>query len=198
MNRFALILVLLFLTTVTTVEAKNDNTPGGGQGNQGQSIQSNNSQGKKEESNSNGSLKQGPQQVNLVESSLVSTPSASPKGKKPTATGSAVAASKEECKKSGWSIFNIFKNQGDCISNVATKGKNAPSGGVNPNPSASSSASPVASGSADPSPSASASASPIATDSAGLVQNFNSGMEEVIEGLNGIIGKLKKLLKLQD
>jgi len=47
--------------------------------------------------------------------------------------------SKDECKDSGWSTFvnvetgkQIFKNQGDCVSFVATKGKNPPSGPFQP------------------------------------------------------------------
>jgi hypothetical protein len=35
--------------------------------------------------------------------------------------------SKEQCKNGGWQVFSIFENQGDCISFVATKGKNLPS-----------------------------------------------------------------------
>jgi len=34
----------------------------------------------------------------------------------------------EACKDGGWQTFGIFKNQGDCVSFVATKGKNGPSG----------------------------------------------------------------------
>jgi hypothetical protein len=34
----------------------------------------------------------------------------------------------EQCKKGGWRSFGIFNNQGDCVSFVATKGKNPPSG----------------------------------------------------------------------
>ena len=33
---------------------------------------------------------------------------------------------KAECKKGGWESFGVFKNQGDCVSFVATKGKNRP------------------------------------------------------------------------
>lgn len=33
-----------------------------------------------------------------------------------------------QCKKDGWKAFGIFKNQGDCVSFVATGGKNPPSG----------------------------------------------------------------------
>jgi hypothetical protein len=36
--------------------------------------------------------------------------------------------SKAQCKKGGWRDFAVFKNQGDCVSFVATKGKNPPSG----------------------------------------------------------------------
>ena len=36
--------------------------------------------------------------------------------------------STNQCKNSGWRVFGIFKNQGDCVSYVATKGKNPPSG----------------------------------------------------------------------
>lgn len=36
---------------------------------------------------------------------------------------------KDECKNGGWQNFNpAFKNQGDCVSFVATKGKNVPAG----------------------------------------------------------------------
>jgi hypothetical protein len=37
-------------------------------------------------------------------------------------------ASKSGCKKGGWRDFEVFKNQGDCVSWVATGGKNPPSG----------------------------------------------------------------------
>jgi hypothetical protein len=33
---------------------------------------------------------------------------------------------KDDCKKDGWERFGIFKNQGDCVSYVATKGNNEP------------------------------------------------------------------------
>jgi hypothetical protein len=36
--------------------------------------------------------------------------------------------SKEQCKNGGWQSFGIFKNQGDCVSFVATGGRNQPSG----------------------------------------------------------------------
>lgn len=36
--------------------------------------------------------------------------------------------SKDECKKGGWQSFGVFKNQGDCVSWVATGGKNPPAG----------------------------------------------------------------------
>ena len=34
----------------------------------------------------------------------------------------------DQCKQGGWQTFGIFKNQGDCVSFVATKGKNRPAG----------------------------------------------------------------------
>jgi hypothetical protein len=37
--------------------------------------------------------------------------------------------SKDQCKNGGWRVFGIFKNQGDCVSYVATGGKNPPAGG---------------------------------------------------------------------
>jgi hypothetical protein len=36
--------------------------------------------------------------------------------------------SKDECKNGGWQTYGIFKNQGDCVSFVATGGKNSPAG----------------------------------------------------------------------
>ena len=35
--------------------------------------------------------------------------------------------SKDECQNGGWKTFGVFKNQGDCVSFVATRGKNQPS-----------------------------------------------------------------------
>lgn len=35
---------------------------------------------------------------------------------------------KDQCKKDGWKTFGLFKNQGDCVSFVATEGKNLPAG----------------------------------------------------------------------
>jgi hypothetical protein len=35
---------------------------------------------------------------------------------------------KQQCKKGGWRSFGFFKNQGDCVSFVATGGKNQPAG----------------------------------------------------------------------
>jgi len=37
--------------------------------------------------------------------------------------------SKDQCKNGGWQTYGVFRNQGDCISFVATGGKN-PRGGV--------------------------------------------------------------------
>ncbi len=190
MNKFAIILILIFLTTVSPVAAKNDNNPSNNHGSE--SAPQENNQGKKEEGSSSvNSLKQGQNSLKIQNSS----PSASP-SHKPN-QGTPVAASKEDCKKGGWTGFFVFKNQGDCVSNVATKGKNGPSGGLKASPSATASASPIASGSAEPSPSASASASPIATDSAGLVEGLSANVENLINELHGIIGQLKKLLKIK-
>ena len=36
--------------------------------------------------------------------------------------------SKAQCKTGGWRTFGVFKNQGDCVSFVATKGKSSPDG----------------------------------------------------------------------
>jgi hypothetical protein len=36
--------------------------------------------------------------------------------------------SKEQCRLGGWRNFPGFKNQGDCVSFVATTGKNPPAG----------------------------------------------------------------------
>jgi DNA-binding beta-propeller fold protein YncE len=40
-----------------------------------------------------------------------------------------VPTSKNQCTNGGWRNFPGFKNQGDCVSYVATKGKNPPAGG---------------------------------------------------------------------
>jgi hypothetical protein len=34
--------------------------------------------------------------------------------------------SKDQCKNGGWQTFGVFKNQGDCVSFVATRGRNPP------------------------------------------------------------------------
>jgi hypothetical protein len=43
---------------------------------------------------------------------------------------SSLPISKEQCKNGGWQSFGIFKNQGDCVSFLATGGKNPPAGGT--------------------------------------------------------------------
>ena len=40
----------------------------------------------------------------------------------------AFPTSADECKNGGWEAFGIFKNQGDCVSYVATGAKNQPAG----------------------------------------------------------------------
>ena len=37
-------------------------------------------------------------------------------------------SSKDQCKKGGWLSYGVFKNQGDCVSFVATGGTNPPAG----------------------------------------------------------------------
>ena len=37
-------------------------------------------------------------------------------------------ASKDDCKNGGWQRFGVFKNQGECVSFVATGGNNPPAG----------------------------------------------------------------------
>jgi hypothetical protein len=37
--------------------------------------------------------------------------------------------SNDQCKNGGWRVYGIFKNQGDCVSFVATGGKNPPANG---------------------------------------------------------------------
>ena len=46
-------------------------------------------------------------------------------------------ATKQQCKNGGWTSFgSSFKNQGDCVSFVATHGRNQPAGGQGPPPAA--------------------------------------------------------------
>jgi hypothetical protein len=40
--------------------------------------------------------------------------------------GPPLPTSTDQCKSGGWKIYGVFKNQGDCVSFVATKGKNGP------------------------------------------------------------------------
>ena len=44
-------------------------------------------------------------------------------------TFSALPTTADQCKESGWQAYGVFKNQGDCVSYVATQGKNPPRGG---------------------------------------------------------------------
>lgn len=44
----------------------------------------------------------------------------------PTPNG--VPTTGDQCKQNGWKAYGVFKNQGDCVSYVATKGKNKPAG----------------------------------------------------------------------
>src|SRR5690606_2733943 len=43
----------------------------------------------------------------------------------------AMPTNKDECKQGGWSAYGVFKNQGDCVSYVATNGRNPATGLVN-------------------------------------------------------------------
>jgi hypothetical protein len=45
-----------------------------------------------------------------------------------TATEPLLPITKDDCKKGGWQSYGVFKNQGDCVSFVATGGKNPPAG----------------------------------------------------------------------
>jgi hypothetical protein len=40
--------------------------------------------------------------------------------------GGGLPTTGDQCKKGGWVAYGVFKNQGDCVSFVATKGKNQP------------------------------------------------------------------------
>ncbi len=40
-----------------------------------------------------------------------------------------ITNSKDQCKNGGWQSFGVFKNQGDCVSFLATGGKNPPANG---------------------------------------------------------------------
>ena len=44
------------------------------------------------------------------------------------ATPNGVPTASEQCKKDGWRPYGLFKNQGDCVSYVATGGRNLPAG----------------------------------------------------------------------
>lgn len=45
-----------------------------------------------------------------------------------TVTYTLLPTSKDQCKRGNWTTFGVFKNQGDCVSYVATKGENGPNG----------------------------------------------------------------------
>jgi hypothetical protein len=42
------------------------------------------------------------------------------------AARSALPTAKEQCQKTGWRQFGIFKNEGDCVSFITTRSRNAP------------------------------------------------------------------------
>jgi hypothetical protein len=43
-----------------------------------------------------------------------------------TSTGACAPTTTQHCNKDGWKAYGVFKNQGDCVSYVATHGKNEP------------------------------------------------------------------------
>jgi hypothetical protein len=45
-------------------------------------------------------------------------------------TATCAPATRAECKDGGWRSFGVFRNQGDCVSYVATGGRNGPAGRV--------------------------------------------------------------------
>jgi hypothetical protein len=45
-----------------------------------------------------------------------------------TITATVTPTTAAQCKKDGWKSYGVFKNQGDCVSYVATNGENAPAG----------------------------------------------------------------------
>jgi hypothetical protein len=58
--------------------------------------------------------------------SVSATPGASSLGALAFQDSRCLPTSKDQCKNGGWRNFGVFKNQGDCVSFVATKGKNPP------------------------------------------------------------------------
>ncbi|MDD5415872.1 MAG: choice-of-anchor C family protein [Candidatus Daviesbacteria bacterium] len=61
----------------------------------------------------------GPALDNVAIAEILPTPSPSP-------TPIGLPTNKDQCKKGKWEDFGVFKNQGDCVSFVATGGKNLP------------------------------------------------------------------------
>ena len=53
-------------------------------------------------------------------------PLASVEGQLVIVDAAPLPASKDQCKNGGWQNYGVFKNQGDCVSFVATGGKNSP------------------------------------------------------------------------
>ena len=42
--------------------------------------------------------------------------------------GVEMPAAADQCRNGGWMAFGVFRNQGDCVSYVATQGRNEPAG----------------------------------------------------------------------
>ena len=54
------------------------------------------------------------------------TPPPPPPGVPPPPPPPTLPTVTDQCRDGGWQIYKVFKNQGDCVSYVATKGKNPP------------------------------------------------------------------------
>jgi hypothetical protein len=57
---------------------------------------------------------------------LFASSNAPPVGTQELTVTCSLPTTKEQCKNGGWRDFGVFKNQGDCVSFVATRGKNPP------------------------------------------------------------------------
>ena len=64
--------------------------------------------------------------VNLLEIHLVDVGGVAGLDYKADVSFTPLPDSKSQCVKGGWESYGIFKNQGDCVSFVATVGKNPP------------------------------------------------------------------------
>jgi hypothetical protein len=69
-----------------------------------------------------------PGPVNCAAPSLVPDVGGPVEGDITVVDAPSLPTSKDQCKNGGWRTFGVFKNQGDCVSFVATGGNNAPAG----------------------------------------------------------------------